>query len=231
MAGLVPIVFGLLFCGAPADSGAKRETLLAQLERLAAGAPAPGLEVSFRPAADDCVELAIVAEPQGLGLVCRPAVRGARSHRCHPSHDHDLAAVLSSVAAQGVFARSYGEERPRGAPRFVFRLTDGNAFFEKTFYGAPAALAEVVGRLRALGHDCASSGMSSIAPSASIGTATMTPDGTIVLDLIATGPGATRGEARLVYRPDHKDYRAVLEHLGGLRPGETKSVPPWPDPR
>ena len=61
----------------------------------------------------------------------------------------------------------------------------------------------------------------------SIGIATMTADGTIVLNLRADGPGGAIGEARLTYPKSHKDYESVLEHLGGLKPGETKSVAPW----
>lgn len=64
---------------------------------------------------------------------------------------------------------------------------------------------------------------------APIGTATMAEDGTIVLDLHAELPEGGRGLGRLTYPPDHRDYRAVLEHLGGLSPGESKPVPPWPD--
>jgi hypothetical protein len=62
-----------------------------------------------------------------------------------------------------------------------------------------------------------------------IGTARMLPDGTLELDLIATA-GSTRGHARLTYPPAHAEYKRVLEHLGGMRPGEEKPVPPWPDP-
>jgi hypothetical protein len=62
----------------------------------------------------------------------------------------------------------------------------------------------------------------------SIGTATMDPDGTIVLMLRATAPGIT-GDARITYPPSHAEYQNVLKHLGGLKPGESKSVPPWPD--
>lgn len=62
----------------------------------------------------------------------------------------------------------------------------------------------------------------------SIGTATMDPDGTIVLMLRATAPGIV-GDARITYPPSHAEYRNVLAHLGGLKPGESKSVPPWPD--
>jgi hypothetical protein len=61
----------------------------------------------------------------------------------------------------------------------------------------------------------------------SIGQASMNPDGTIVLDLRAEGPGGARGDARFTYPPDHKDYQMILKHLGGLKPGEVKPVPPF----
>ncbi|MBI4545428.1 MAG: hypothetical protein HY703_09545 [Gemmatimonadetes bacterium] len=65
----------------------------------------------------------------------------------------------------------------------------------------------------------------------SIGVATMAEDGTIVLELRAEAPGGVSGHGRLVYPPTHKDYQQILKHLGGLRPGESKPVPPWPDQR
>jgi hypothetical protein len=64
--------------------------------------------------------------------------------------------------------------------------------------------------------------------SESIGTATMRPDGTIELQLRAvTGP--ILGDAQLVYAPTHPQYAEVLKHLGGLAPGQSKEVAPWPD--
>ena len=62
----------------------------------------------------------------------------------------------------------------------------------------------------------------------SIGTATMLQDRTIVLDLVASGPGLL-GDARLTYPPSDPNYGAILRHLGGLRPGEEKQVQPWND--
>ena len=63
----------------------------------------------------------------------------------------------------------------------------------------------------------------------SIGAARMEPDGTLVLELRAEGPDGTIGDARFVYPPDHPRYRDVLEHIGGLEPGESCQVPPWPE--
>lgn len=62
----------------------------------------------------------------------------------------------------------------------------------------------------------------------SVGSATMKDDGTIVMLLRATGGGAV-GDARLTYPKTHPEYARILEHLGGLKPGETKPVPPFPD--
>jgi hypothetical protein len=63
-----------------------------------------------------------------------------------------------------------------------------------------------------------------------VGSATMEPDGTLKLMLRAEGPGGMVGDALRVYPPDHQRYHAVLEHLGGLEPGQSKPVPAWPDP-
>ncbi len=64
-----------------------------------------------------------------------------------------------------------------------------------------------------------------VAPS--IGQASMRPDGTIVLDLRAAQPGGAIGDAQLTYAPSHRDYQMILKHLGGLKPGEVKPVPPF----
>ena len=61
---------------------------------------------------------------------------------------------------------------------------------------------------------------------ASIGEATMEPDGTIVLRLRATGPDAI-GEAVSRYAPDNPRYKAVRDHLPNLKPGDRVPVPPF----
>jgi hypothetical protein len=63
----------------------------------------------------------------------------------------------------------------------------------------------------------------------SIGVATMEADGTIVLRLIARGPGGMRGEGVLRYPVSDPKYRDILDHVGSLKPGETRPVAPWPD--
>lgn len=64
---------------------------------------------------------------------------------------------------------------------------------------------------------------------ASIGVATMRPDGTILLQLRAEGADGLEGDALLTYPPTDPEYENVLQHLGGLTPGQSKPVPPWPD--
>jgi hypothetical protein len=65
---------------------------------------------------------------------------------------------------------------------------------------------------------------------ASIGTAEMKSDGTIVLRLRAELPGGGSGEGQLVYPKTHPDYQKILDHVSPIAPGETVLVRPWPDP-
>lgn len=62
-----------------------------------------------------------------------------------------------------------------------------------------------------------------------IGVATMESDGTIVMQLRAEGDGGIVGDAMFTYAPDDPHYQEVLDHLGGMKPGEEKPVRPWPD--
>lgn len=61
----------------------------------------------------------------------------------------------------------------------------------------------------------------------SIGVATMQSDGVLVLQLRAQGAGGLIGDARITYSPGDPNYQKVLQHLGGLKPGESKPVPPF----
>lgn len=63
-----------------------------------------------------------------------------------------------------------------------------------------------------------------------IGMAKMAEDGTLVLDLRAEGPNAVVGHGRVTYAPGDAHYQEVLDHLGGMAPGDEKPVPPWPEP-
>jgi hypothetical protein len=60
-----------------------------------------------------------------------------------------------------------------------------------------------------------------------IGEANMLEDGTIVLNLRAETDGAI-GHTRFTYRPGDEEYQSIIEHLGGIKAGESKLVPPWP---
>lgn len=59
-----------------------------------------------------------------------------------------------------------------------------------------------------------------------IGDATMTEDGTIILNLRAEGDGIV-GHGQFTYTPDQPEYKDVLDHIGGIKPGERKPVRPW----
>jgi len=66
----------------------------------------------------------------------------------------------------------------------------------------------------------------------SIGTATLQPDGTLILRLRAQGHhGSALGDGVLRYPPGHPDHDMLIRHVGGLRPGETKPFPPLASPR
>ena len=69
---------------------------------------------------------------------------------------------------------------------------------------------------------------SSTGEPSTIGTATMLPDGAIVLQLRAGGPGGAQGDAQLRHAPADPCYRAVRDHLPALRPDRTVPVPPFP---
>jgi len=62
----------------------------------------------------------------------------------------------------------------------------------------------------------------------SIGSATMTPDGTIHLLLRAEGPEGIRGDASFSYEKSNPEYQEIFDHIGGIKVGEKKPVPPWP---
>lgn len=60
-----------------------------------------------------------------------------------------------------------------------------------------------------------------------IGMAEMAADGTISLHLHSHG--GLVANAEMIYPRGDKNYRDVLNHLGGLKPGEVKLVQPWSD--
>lgn len=60
-----------------------------------------------------------------------------------------------------------------------------------------------------------------------IGVANMSQDGTITLLLRAQSPKGDLGDALLTYAKSDPRYAGILKHIGGLKPGEEKPVPPF----
>lgn len=58
----------------------------------------------------------------------------------------------------------------------------------------------------------------------------MREDRTLVLQLRAEGEGGALGDAQIELQPDDPRYAEVLAHLGALEPGDTRAVPPFPEP-
>jgi hypothetical protein len=61
------------------------------------------------------------------------------------------------------------------------------------------------------------------------GTATMKEDGTIRLVYRTEGAAGLGASVVIEYKPNDEEYQKILDQVGGLKVGETKSVPPWPD--
>jgi hypothetical protein len=62
----------------------------------------------------------------------------------------------------------------------------------------------------------------------SVGVARMLENGTILIGI--RGPGVDGPlQAVLMVEPGDTNYQQIIDHVGGLKPGETKSIPPWPD--
>jgi hypothetical protein len=66
------------------------------------------------------------------------------------------------------------------------------------------------------------------APVKSIGVATMLPNGIILIG-VGGGSDSDRARAVLMVEPGDTNYESIIAHVGGLKPGETKPIPPWPD--
>ena len=62
-----------------------------------------------------------------------------------------------------------------------------------------------------------------------VGAAKMSSDGVITLQLWSQD-GPNIAEAMVRIRPGEPRYEETLRHLGGLKPGEAKAIPPWPTP-
>jgi len=66
-------------------------------------------------------------------------------------------------------------------------------------------------------------------PAPSVGVARMLPDGIILVGIRGPDSQDSQAQAVLVVEPGDSNYQRIVDHIGGLKPGETKSIPPWPD--
>jgi hypothetical protein len=116
------------------------------------------------------------------------------------------------------------------------RLDEANRYIVETVEGQRIAFDVATGqplsgqaRVKSAGNSGYMAKKGPVVGAASIGTAWMERDGTIVLQLRAEGPGGVAGDALLHYSKNDPEYGRILRHLGGLKPGESKLVPPWPE--
>lgn len=64
-------------------------------------------------------------------------------------------------------------------------------------------------------------------PPPNVGTITMFADKSIEMKLRSLPPGPI-AETLVRYKPTDARYKESIDHVGGLAPGETKMLPPWP---
>ncbi|MBK8090787.1 MAG: hypothetical protein IPK32_01985 [Verrucomicrobiaceae bacterium] len=63
-----------------------------------------------------------------------------------------------------------------------------------------------------------------------IGSASMDADRMITVMLRAEDGHGMAGDAAFFMNTDHKDYDETIQHVGGLKPGQSKPYPAWPKP-
>ena len=80
------------------------------------------------------------------------------------------------------------------------------------------------------GLPAAPEGSGTEAALAAVGSASRLADGTIRLELRTETPDGTIGEALMVVAPDDVRHPGILAHLGGLEPGKSCPIPPFPLP-
>lgn len=61
-----------------------------------------------------------------------------------------------------------------------------------------------------------------------VGSAYMQPDGTLEMSLRTETEDGTIGEALLVIPKGDPRYADMVKHLGGIGPGEGRTIPPFP---
>lgn len=64
---------------------------------------------------------------------------------------------------------------------------------------------------------------------ATIGSATQEADGTIVLNLRATGAGGAVGDGQFRYPPNHPQYATIKAHVGDIPKNGSVLVKPFPE--
>jgi len=65
-------------------------------------------------------------------------------------------------------------------------------------------------------------------PADNVGSAYMDPNGTLEMRLRTETDDGTIGEAYLVIPPADPRYAAMVKHLDGIKPGEGRTIKPFP---
>jgi hypothetical protein len=65
---------------------------------------------------------------------------------------------------------------------------------------------------------------------ASVGVATMAPDGTLKLMLRTETEDGLVGEMVMIVPPGDRRYADMVRHLSGIVPGQARPIPPFPEP-
>jgi hypothetical protein len=68
-------------------------------------------------------------------------------------------------------------------------------------------------------------------PPHDVGTAQMLEDGTLSLRLRTETADGTIGEALMIVAPGDARYAGMVTHLGGMKTGESRSIPPFVEPQ
>ena len=63
-----------------------------------------------------------------------------------------------------------------------------------------------------------------------VGTATMAQDHSIRMQLVSRECDGTIAHGDFVIQPNAPNYPEIVHHIGGLEPGQSKPVRPWPAP-
>jgi len=177
------------------------------------------------------VEFVDIIDAQGNVLADINAFHGHindNTIRMHVVIEEALKGVLSLDTTSAVFSmwgdgirRSVGDISSEYQGRRLIFLAKNNKldpvhplqfFYRMKFYE------EVIGYLNPGEHETPKT----------VGSATMLEDGTIILHLIGTSHGLV-AHSKAEYKTDHPEYQMIYDHLGGIQPGENKTVPAWSD--